>query len=128
MRLLRIFTLGLVLWLLCGAAPQHAVACRVVCDAELSEANGYADQLRCERLYNSDFNLTRAFAEVMPQITLRNVVRGVDFVARPGLRTGDVCGSNHGTVCAAGTFGSEGMLVCGPAVDYYVYRLRRLII
>ena len=84
------------------------------------------DQWRCEREYNADLNLPRVAGEVSPAPVVPVSQRG-------GSGTGqnaDRFAANRfeaGVVKVTSEFKSSDLSVGLHAVDYYVYRLRRLI-
>ena len=78
------------------------------------------DQWRCEREYNADLNLPRVAGEVSPAPVVPVSQRG-----------GSGTGQNADRFAAnrfESEFKSSDLSVGLHAVDYYVYRLRRLII
>ena len=79
------------------------------------------DQWRCEREYNADLNLPRVAGEVSPAPVVPVSQRGGS----------DRFAANRfeaGVVKVTSEFKSSDLSVGLHAVDYYVYRLRRLII
>lgn len=106
-----------------GEAPASPAAPTAI----LTFSHAAADQWRCERAYNSDLNLSRAFQEVtpvqVPPVTFRGGAANAD---RPSLRFG-ACDC-AGSLKATSIFNFPIPLSGGRAADYYVYRLRRLII
>lgn len=123
--------LGAILLLLCSDGQQkvHATASVAGTNLSLTVADSAAERMSCERTYNSDLNLlTRLASESVPA---QSVV--------PGMRAGSCFGrasAHHdttawanGTMCAVSRVKFIPTLFAGvPAVDYYVYRLHRLII
>ena len=80
------------------------------------------DQWRCEREYNADLNLPRVAGEVSPAPVVPVSQRG-------GSETGQNADRfAAGVVKVTSEFKSSDLSVGLHAVDYYVYRLRRLII
>ena len=96
--------------------------------AVLSVGNAPADQWQCERICNSDLNQPRVLreAEVSPAAPMFQ--RGsLHTAARAALRCVALCGGT-GVAKLISTYQSNDLSVGPHAVDYYVYRLRRLII
>ena len=86
------------------------------------------DQWHCERIYNSDlgqFGLLRK-AESRPVVQL---LKRVGFAATRTLcRQADSCNCGTGIANLSSAYHSNNLSVGAYAVDYYVYRLCRLII
>ena len=96
--------------------------------AVLSVGNAPADQWQCERICNSDLNHPRVLrvAEASPAAPMFQ--RGsLHTAARAALRCVALCGGT-GVAKLISTYQSNDLSVGPHAVDYYVYRLRRLII
>ena len=105
-----------------------------VCDvgaartAVLSVGNAPADQWQCERICNSDLNQPRVLREAEASPAAPMFQRGsLHTAARAALRCVALCGGT-GVAKLISTYQSNDLSVGPHAVDYYVYRLRRLII
>lgn len=85
-----------------------------------------ADQWSCEREYNSNLNLPRAIGEVVPSVSSPVPVRGVYLPTGRGSLPQDACGADARK--AASELESSHLFAGPRAVDYYIYRMRRLII
>lgn len=128
MRKLAIILLGLVGCLLFGTdggdvrvsvVPHAAVT--------LSVDRASDDVWRCEREYNADLNLPRVLREVSPAPAMPVFQRG-GADAEPCADRFAADRHAAGIVKATSEFNSSDLSVGLHAVDYYVYRLRRLII
>ncbi len=96
--------------------------------AVLSVGNAPADQWQCERICNSDLNQPRVLREAEASPAAPMFQRGsLHTVARAALRCVALCGGT-GVAKLISTYQSNDLSVGPHAVDYYVYRLRRLII
>ena len=96
--------------------------------AVLSVGNAPADQWQCERICNSDLNQPRVLREAEASPTAPMFQRGsLHTAARAALRCVALCGGT-GVAKLISTYQSNDLSVGPHAVDYYVYRLRRLII
>ena len=96
--------------------------------AELSGGNASADQWLCERICNSDLNQPRVLREAEASPAAPMFQRGgLHTAARAALRCVASCGGT-GVAKLISTYRSNDLSVGPHAVDYYVYRLRRLII
>ena len=85
------------------------------------------DQWRCEREYNADLNLPRVAGEVSPAPVVPVSQRGGSGTGQNADRF--AAGRfEAGVVKVTSEFKSSDLSVGLHAVDYYVYRLRRLII
>ena len=95
---------------------------------EFTAGNADSDQWHCERIYNSDlgqFGLLRK-AESRPVVQL---LKRVGFAATRTLcRQADSCNCGTGIANLSSAYHSNNLSVGAYAVDYYVYRLCRLII
>lgn len=125
--------LGFALVLLCSAERGTAHAAAVPAAGthlSLTVADSAADEMRCERAYNSDLNLlTRLASELVPVQSVVPGVRSGHCAERPSLRHDAAASGNGGTMCAVSRIRFIQTLFAGvPAVDFYVYRLHRLII
>lgn len=89
-----------------------------------------ADEFRCERVCNSDLDLPFAGCRhTAPVRSLTRPVRGGGAVARPVVRPASDGGRQLGMICAVSRYKRFRAVASGiPAVDFYVYRLCRLII
>lgn len=96
--------------------------------AVLSVGNAPADQWQCERICNSDLNQPRVLREAEASPAAPMFQRGsLHTAARAALRCVALCGGT-GVAKLISTYQSNDLSVGPHAVDYYVYRLRRLII
>ena len=96
--------------------------------AVLSVGNAPADQWQCERICNSDPNQPRVLREAEASPAAPMFQRGsLHTAARAALRCVALCGGT-GVAKLISTYQSNDLSVGPHAVDYYVYRLRRLII
>ena len=96
--------------------------------AVLSVGNAPADQWQCERICNSDLNQPRVHREAEASPAAPMFQRGsLHTAARAALRCVALCGGT-GVAKLISTYQSNDLSVGPHAVDYYVYRLRRLII
>ena len=96
--------------------------------AVLSVGNAPADQWQCERICNSDLNQPRVLREAEASPVAPMFQRGsLHTAARAALRCVALCGGT-GVAKLISTYQSNDLSVGPHAVDYYVYRLRRLII
>ncbi len=125
--------LGLALMLLCSAERETSRAAVVSAEGtylSLTVADSSADEMHCERSYNSDLNLlTRLASEFVPAQQVVPWVRSGRFAERPIVQHGAAASGNGGTMCAVSRIKFIQPLFAGvPAVDFYVYRLHRLII
>lgn len=100
----------------CGACRRHDFGRRAS-----------RDQWRCEREYNADLNLPRVAGEVSPAPVVPVSQRGGSGTGQNADRF--AAGRfEAGVVKVTSEFKSSDLSVGLHAVDYYVYRLRRLII
>ena len=96
--------------------------------AVLSVGNAPADQWQCERICNSGLNQPRVLREAEASPAAPMFQRGsLHTAARAALRCVALCGGT-GVAKLISTYQSNDLFVGPHAVDYYVYRLRRLII
>lgn len=96
--------------------------------AVFSVGNAPADQWQCERICNSDLNQPRVLREAEASPAAPMFQRGsLHTAARAALRCVALCGGT-GVAKLISTYQSNDLSVGPHAVDYYVYRLRRLII
>ena len=96
--------------------------------AVLSVGNAPADQWQCERICNSDLNQPRVLRAAHAAPAAPMFQRGsLHTAARAALRCVALCGGT-GVAKLISTYQSNDLSVGPHAVDYYVYRLRRLII
>lgn len=130
MRKLGFILLALICCLTVAAGGGESAASHTVQMAVLTIDRTAADEWRCERICNSDLNLPRAVREVTPpQASAPAPLRvSLSDAARASLR-------HAAGLCAAAGYLKETPVFhvpirfSGPRVaDYYVYRLRRLII
>lgn len=89
-----------------------------------------ADEFRCERMCNSDLDFPHALCRLTtPVRTAARTARGGCALKRPAIRPDTCAGRQARTVCAVSRYKRFRAVASGvPAVDFYVYRLRRLII
>lgn len=128
MRKLLIILLALAGSLLFSEGRSTAHAAQTVRTAVLSVGNAPADQWQCERICNSDLNQPRVLREVEASPAAPMFQRGgLQGAARAALRCVASCGGT-GVAKLISTYKSNDLSVGPHAVDYYVYRLRRLII
>lgn len=96
--------------------------------AAFSAGEMHADQWRCERSYNSDLNQPRVLRVAEAEQSVPSFRHsGPDRAERPVLRCAASCGGT-GVAKLTAEFQSSDLSAGLHAVDYYVYRLRRLII
>lgn len=119
-----------LLCLLCGAESPGCGAAPAQRRLSFSCAERTADQIDCERTYNSDLNLlTRLCPQMLPAQSPVPGLRSGQRAERPLQKFCPAAGFNGGTVCAVSHIYSPQTICAGAsAVDLYVYRLRRLII
>lgn len=128
MRKLLIILLVLAGSLLFSEGRSTAHAAQTVRTAVLSVGNAPADQWQCERICNSDLNQPRVLREAEASPAAPMFQRGgLQGAARAALRCVASCGGT-GVAKLISTYKSNDLSVGPHAVDYYVYRLRRLII
>lgn len=128
MRKLLIILLALAGCLLFSEGRSTAHAALTVRTAVLSVGNAPADQWQCERICNSDLNQPRVLREAEASPAVPMFQRGgLQGAARAALRCVASCGGT-GVAKLISTYKSNDLSVGPHAVDYYVYRLRRLII
>lgn len=124
--------LGLALVLLCGAerGTPRAADPAVGTHLSLTVADSAADEMSCERSYNSDLNLlTRLASEFVPAQSIVPGIRSGHCAERLSVRHDAAAAGSGGTMCAVSRIRIIQTLFAGvPAVDFYVYRLHRLII
>lgn len=124
--------LGAVLLLLCSAGQRTVRAAAPVAgtNLSLSVADSAADRLSCERTYNSDLNLlTRLASELVPAQSVVPGMRAGSCFGRSSVRHDAAAWGNGGTMCAVSRIKFIPTLFAGvPAVDFYVYRLHRLLV
>ena len=128
MRKLAVILLGLMACLLLetgsggmgAASAEHA-------SVTLSVDRASGDQWLCEREYNADLNLPRVLGEVSPAPAVPVFQRGRADAGQTADRyAADRC--DTGIAKVTSEFKSSDLSAGPHAVDYYVYRLRRLII
>lgn len=129
MRKLLFIVLALAGCLLFAGQGGSVCAVRSAKTAVFSAGNAQADQWQCERVCNSDLNQPRLLREAeasaaAPVFLLGDPSRSV----RTAARCVAACGCGTGVARITSTFRSIDLSVGTHAVDYYVYRLRRLII
>ena len=96
--------------------------------AVLSVGIAPADLWQCVRICNSDLNQPRVLGEAEASPAAPMFQRGsLHTAARAALRCVALCGGT-GVAKLISTYQSNDLSVGPHAVDYYVYRLRRLII
>lgn len=128
MRKLFFILLALAGCLLFSESRGDVCAVRVARTAVLSVGNAPADQWQCERICNSDLNQPRVIREAETSPAAPMFQRGsLHTAARAALRCVASCGGT-GVAKLISTYQSNDLSVGPHAVDYYVYRLRRLII
>ena len=128
MRKLFFILLALAGCLLFSESRGDACAVQTARTAVLSVGNAPADQWQCERICNSDLNQPRVFREAETSPAAPMFQRGsLHTAARAALRCVVLCGGT-GVAKLISTYQSNDLSVGLHAVDYYVYRLRRLII
>ena len=128
MRKLLIILLAWAGSLLFSEGRSTAHAAQTVRTAVLSVGNAPADQWQCERICNSDLNQPRVLREAEASPAAPMFQRGgLQGAARAALRCVASCGGT-GVAKLISTYKSNDLSVGPHAVDYYVYRLRRLII
>lgn len=109
-----------------GGGPK-AHASRAVQSAVLSIDRAAADEWRCERICNSDLNVPRVLQEVTPVQASATSFRGAADTERLSLRHA-AAGRGAGSLKATSCFNFPISVFGVRAADYYVFRLRRLII
>lgn len=102
------------------AAPVHAAV-------TISVDRASDDVWRCEREYNANLNLPRVPGEVSPAPAMPVFQRGSTDAGRNADRFA-ADRFDAGIAKVTSKFRSSDLSVGLHAVDYYVYRLRRLII
>lgn len=128
MRKLFFILLALAGCLLFSESRGDVCAVGVARTAVLSVGNAPADQWQCERICNSDLNQPRVLREAEASPAAPMFQRGsLHTAARAALRCVALCGGT-GVAKLISTYQSNDLSVGPHAVDYYVYRLRRLII
>lgn len=129
MRKLFLILLALAGCLLFSESRGSVHAAQGVRTAVFSVGDAHADQWQCERVCNSDLNQPRVLreAEASPAtpLSLRGSLQGP---GRNALRCAALCGGGTGIAKLFSSFQSVDPAVGMHAVDYYVYRLHRLII
>lgn len=91
--------------------------------------NLLADQWLCERIYNSDLSQTRVLQTAEARLAVSMFQRGGQVRLRAAFLS--MCCVTYGISGVAGLVARvhrKGFAAGFHAVDYYVYRLRRLII
>lgn len=128
MRKLFFILLALAGCLLFSESRGDVCAVGIARTAVLSVGNAPADQWQCERICNSDLNQPRVLREAEASPAAPMFQRGsLHTAARAALRCVALCGGT-GVAKLISTYQSNDLSVGPHAVDYYVYRLRRLII
>ena len=128
MRKLLFILLALAGCLLFSEGREGLRTVRTAPVAELSVCNVSAAQWQCERICNSDLNQPRVFRETEASPAAPMFLRGsLHTAVRAALRCVASCGGT-GVAKLISTYRSNDLSVGQHAVDYYVYRLRRLII
>ena len=128
MRKLFFILLALAGCLLFSESRGDVCAVEAARTAVLSVGNAPADQWQCERICNSDLNQPRVLREADASPAAPMFQRGsLHTAARAALRCVALCGGT-GVAKLISTYQSNDLSVGPHAVDYYVYRLRRLII
>lgn len=121
----------LLVCLLCGpngnASALHSVA-HSAAPSSLVLDRSASEQWLCERKFNSDLGLPRIAAQTSPATLTPPALRDARSILRQGVKCGVACGRDGGVVSLVSEY--RFIPLCGRAsvVDYYVYRLRRLII
>ncbi|MEG1672968.1 MAG: hypothetical protein RRZ83_01450 [Alistipes sp.] len=127
MRRLTIILCVILLSWCCGAKASVAEPCHTTtCSAQIGIDASTSNELRCEREYNSDLHLPRPLAEMEPVRTLS--LRLLSNPERMGVKCGIPVGREGCNVDCLPEFTHNVLLAGGDAVDYYIYRLRRLLI
>lgn len=129
MRKLLFIVLALAGCLLFTEQGRAVPVMRHAATAVLSAGGTQTDVWQCERAYNSDLNQPQALraAETCPAVRLSQ--RGGPVPAqRAVVRCVASCGCGTGVVKLISVLLSSNLSVGTHAVDYYVYRLRRLLI
>lgn len=121
------FILLLLLCCLCFTAGDgKGHVCVPTHCAELTIDPACAEQWHCERICNSDLNLPRLTREVVPVQTVpASQQGGMSFAVRALQRHAT---GGFGTLKGTSVFHYLILSSGARAADYYVYRLRRLII
>lgn len=98
--------------------------------AVLSAGGSTPDMWQCERVYNSDLNQPQTLRAVESRPAAQLFQRGGNSAQalRAVVRGIASCGCGTGVAKLIFTFRSSNLCVGTHAVDYYVYRLRRLLI
>ena len=129
MRKLLFIILALVGCLLFSEGSNGVCTRESAHSAVLSSSDMHVDQWQCERVYNSDLNQPRVLGEAEACPTAPSFQRtGPASAARFALHCVTLCHCGTGVVKLTSTFQSPYFSLGLHAVDYYVYRLRRLII
>lgn len=110
-------------------AQPHEAAQRTA-TAVLSAGGSTPDVWQCERVCNSDLNQPQTLRAVESCPAAQLIQRGGNpaRVLRGVVRCAASCGCGTGVAKLIFTFRSANLCVGTHAVDYYVYRLRRLLI
>ncbi len=99
--------------------------------AAFSVGDTRADEWQCERMYNSDLNHQPRVlreAEACPTTPSFRLGGQQVLAERAAVRCAVSCGCGTGVARLTSAFQSSDLSAGLHAVDYYVYRLRRLII
>lgn len=127
MRKIAVILLSLLLGSICGTeAFAGSLSEEAACPVQVGFDSPVREELRCEKEYNSDLGVPRPAAEVEPVRTLS--VRTLSCPERQGVKCGVSCGREGYTVNCLPEFTINLLLAGDDSVDYYVYRLRRLLI
>ncbi|MEG0498867.1 MAG: hypothetical protein RR996_07035 [Alistipes sp.] len=120
--------LSLILLSWCCGAKVYASAprCAASHTTQTEIDTPVTDELRCEREYNSDLGLPHSAAEMAPIQTTS--VRTSSTLEKLGVKCGICCGRDGYKIDCLPEFTHNLLLAGADAVDYYVYRLRRLLI
>lgn len=123
--MLTLILLGLFSCLLCGGSTASYAPAATPQDVVLSVDTAPSEQWLCERECNSDLNLPRVVSDVAPASNAPLPQRDVRDMERFAVKCS--VAYSEGT-CEASRFGFQNLSACVCRVDYYVYRLHRLII
>lgn len=100
----------------------------VAVPVELTAGSVSGDQWYCERIYNSDLGQSGLLRKAEARPALQLFKRAGFTPMRTLLRQADSHGCGTGIANLLSTYHTNNLSVGTCAVDYYVYRLRRLII
>lgn len=125
MRMLTLILLGLFSCLICGGSTAPYTPSAGTAEVVLSVDTASSEQWLCERECNSDLNLPRVLSDVAPSANTPLPQRDVRGAERFAVKCGVACSDG---IRESSRFGLQNLSACVCRVDYYIYRLHRLII